>query len=157
MNALDKALDRGVNALDTTRNRCSPSSPTVPCSKASGSATERSQTVELQSGDWEEVTPPLSQAAVFRKDDAGKPEPCLLPPAALIEIIRVLTHGKHRYDRGPIPNWRMGTSDRYLNAAMRHCIALLQGQRIDPESGLHHAAHAASNLMFVCELMDGDE
>jgi hypothetical protein len=138
---------------DTTRNLRVACATTVAV-RTEECATDDSGTIDLVSGDWEEATPALSQAAVFRKDDAGKPEPCLLPPEALIEIIRVLTYGKARYDKGPMPNWRQGHWERYLNAALRHCICLMKGQTHDDESGLHHAAHAASNLMFVCELME---
>lgn len=143
---------------DTTRNLRIATADTVPV-RTSECATDISGTVHLQTGDWEEATPALSQTAVFRKNDAGKPEPCLLPPEALIEVIRVLTYGEHKYPKnGPKPNWRNGHYERYLNAAVRHCIAMMKGEYYDPESGLAHAAHAASNLLFCVELMPrGDE
>lgn len=140
---------------DTTRNLRIATADTVPV-RTSECATDISGTVHLQTGDWEEATPALSQTAVFRKDDKNKPDPCLLPPEGLVEVIRVLTYGRDKYDRGPKPNWRNGNWERYLSAAMRHCIALLKGEYSDPESGLSHAAHAASNLLFIVELMPKD-
>lgn len=86
-----------------------------------------------------------------RKDDAAKPRPSLLPLRALQEMLLVLEHGAVKYGDH---NWRRveGGRQRYLDAALRHALAYAGGERLDPESGRSHLAHAAVSLMFVLEL-----
>ena len=91
---------------------------------------------------------------VGQKDDERKPRTDLYPPGSLLEIARVLGHGADKYcDNGyrEVPD----ATRRYTAAALRHVLAFMQGERVDPESGLHHLAHAACSLMFVIE-MNGD-
>jgi len=85
-----------------------------------------------------------------RKFDGGKPEYGLLPPFALEETAKVLTFGAQKYERG---NWiRVPDSKRrYFDAMERHIWAWKKGEKIDPESGLHHLAHAMCCLMFLYE------
>lgn len=86
-----------------------------------------------------------------RKFDSGKAEYSLLPPYALDEVVKVLTMGAQKYDRG---NWRFVSDGerRYFDAAQRHLWAWYRGEVTDPESGLHHIAHAATNLLFLFEI-----
>lgn len=84
-----------------------------------------------------------------KKFDQGKPEYGLIPPIALEEIAKILTFGSIKYAPN---NWqRVKPKIRYFNAAMRHSWAWIRGERFDPESGMHHLAHAAISLMFLME------
>ena len=85
------------------------------------------------------------------KYDTDKPMMDLIPPIMEMEVSRVLTFGADKY--GP-DNWRKvpDLRRRYIAAAKRHINALQQGEERDPESGLHHAAHAVSCLMFIGEV-----
>lgn len=38
---------------------------------------------------------------------------------------------------------------RYLDALYRHLEAFRSGETLDPESSLHHLAHALTNLAFL--------
>jgi hypothetical protein len=85
-----------------------------------------------------------------RKFDGGKLEYGLLPPLALEETVKVLTFGAQKYERD---NWQKvpDANRRYFDALQRHVWAWKQGEQIDPESGIHHLAHAMCCLMFLYE------
>lgn len=83
-----------------------------------------------------------------RKDDVGKLRLSLLPAAPLIEVARVLEYGAKKYgDR----SWMYleNAQERYTDALMRHLFARQMGERFDPESKLLHAAHIATNGLFL--------
>lgn len=84
------------------------------------------------------------------KHDEGKPRFTLVPPNALEEVMLVLEHGAAKYGVG---NWQKveDSEHRYINAAVRHLLAYLQGQALDPESKRSHLAHAIASLMFVLD------
>lgn len=86
-----------------------------------------------------------------RKFDAGKTEYGLLPPFSLEEIAKVMTFGAQKYER---ENWRYVDDGkrRYFDAMQRHIWAWKRGEIYDPESGMHHLAHAGCCLMFLSEL-----
>ena len=75
----------------------------------------------------------------------------LLPWVATSLVVKVLTYGAKKY--AP-ENWRkvQDPQDRYFAAAMRHLVARRDGQKLDPESGLPHLAHAACCILFMLEL-----
>jgi len=85
------------------------------------------------------------------KFDESKPDYSLIPPFALDEFVKVLTHGKHKYDRD---NWKKleDGKNRYFAAMMRHSWALRRGEELDPDSGLHHTAHIMCCAAFLYEL-----
>ncbi len=85
------------------------------------------------------------------KHDAGKPRWGLLPTKALGAIVGVLTFGAQKYAPG---NWRRveKARDRYYDALLRHLTAWHEGEVTDPESGMHHLAHAGCCLLFLLEL-----
>ena len=84
------------------------------------------------------------------KFDQGKPSWSLLPQHTTREVVNVLTFGAAKYDR---ENWRKvpQLQLRYYDAAMRHIDAYRGGEQLDPESDLHHLAHAICCLMFMVE------
>ena len=85
-----------------------------------------------------------------RKFDGGKLEYGLLPPLALEETVKVLTFGAQKYERD---NWKKvpDSKRRYFDAMERHIWAWKKGEQMDPESGIHHLAHAMCCLMFLYE------
>ncbi len=86
-----------------------------------------------------------------RKDDEEKMRPLLLPVFGLYAVIAVLEYGAKKYEAD---GWRRvdNAESRYLNAAMRHLLSRLAGEKLDPESGLPHLAHAVCCLLFVLEV-----
>ena len=85
--------------------------------------------------------------SIGTKDDTGKPRYDLIPPDALDELVKGLTHGANKYgDR----NWEKGiVYGRIFGAAMRHLWAWWRGEEIDKDSGLHHLSLAASEVFFL--------
>ena len=65
-------------------------------------------------------------------------------------VAKVLTIGAKKYDRH---NWKKldDIENRYIAAAQRHMWALLKDESHDPETGVHHAAHAVCCMMFLLE------
>ncbi|TQE93800.1 MAG: hypothetical protein FKY71_18000 [Spiribacter salinus] len=74
----------------------------------------------------------------------------LIPPRAEREMAEVLTFGARKYGDG---NWQLveHPEEWYVAAAMRHINAYRDGEENDPETGLHHLAHAMCCLAFVVE------
>jgi hypothetical protein len=91
-----------------------------------------------------------NEATKGRKFDGGKLEYGLLPPLALEETVKVLTFGAQKYERD---NWQKvpDAKRRYFDALQSHVWSWKQGEQIDPESGIHHLAHAMCCLMFLYE------
>jgi hypothetical protein len=86
-----------------------------------------------------------------QKFDAGKDRWDLIQPRIVQEYVRVLTFGAKKYAPG---NWRLvdEAKARYFAATLRHVWAWWRGERNDPESGLHHLAHAICCLAFLAEV-----
>lgn len=83
------------------------------------------------------------------KYDGEKPRVDLLPVYPLLEEAKVLTYGAAKYNAR---NWEKGFDwSRAYGALLRHLFAFWQGEDIDPESGLHHLAHAKCELDFLFE------
>jgi len=92
---------------------------------------------------------------IGRKFDGGKPMYGLLPPKALRATVDVLTFGAQKYE---VDNWKYvdNSLSRYFDAAQRHLWDWKEGEQFDPESGMHHLAHAICCLMFLYEHDTGD-
>lgn len=90
------------------------------------------------------------------KHDQDKPRYDLLPPAAIEEMVKVLTFGAKKYAPD---NWRTvpDAKSRYTAALLRHTFAMLRGERRDPETGLHHSAHIMCCASFIAELDSSPE
>jgi hypothetical protein len=87
------------------------------------------------------------------KYDDGKLRAGLLPVRALVEVAKVVTFGAGKY--GP-NNWQnVRPLFRYFEAAQRHIWARAGGERLDPESGLPHLAHAACCILFMLSIEVG--
>lgn len=86
------------------------------------------------------------------KFDGEKVRAALLPGKALRLVAEVLTFGAQKYGDN---NWRkMKDLGRYRHAMVRHLLAVLEGEDVDPESGKRHMAHIATNALFLLELED---
>lgn len=85
------------------------------------------------------------------KYDADKSRLDLVQWPLVTGIGDVLAYGAKKYEAN---NWQhvANGDDRYFAAAMRHLIAYRSGEVLDPESGLNHLAHAATNLMFLLHI-----
>lgn len=86
-----------------------------------------------------------------QKFDTEKPRWDLVPWGAVSEVVKVLTCGAKKYGVDNwklVPDWRR----RYFAAACRHLISWTLGEKTDPETGLHHLAHAACCVLFCIEL-----
>lgn len=90
----------------------------------------------------------LVSSTAGRKDDQGKNRLDLIEPEFIEGVGEVLTFGAEKY--GP-NNWQNvdDAENRYYAAAMRHLLAWRKGEKIDPESGLNHLDHVATNIMFL--------
>jgi len=82
------------------------------------------------------------------KHDGEKPRMDLLPFEALEAVAEVLTYGARKYAPDA---WRTvdNAERRYLAALLRHLVAREKGEARDVESGLMHAAHMATNALFI--------
>lgn len=90
------------------------------------------------------------------KADYGKPQYRLIPPRGLAPIVAVLTYGAHKYAPD---NWKNvpQARERYADALLRHVFAWLEGEKLDPESGLHHLAHAGCCVLFLLHFEGAEE
>lgn len=83
----------------------------------------------------------------FMKNDNGKNMLSLIEPQFVVLLGEILTFGANKYAKN---NWKLCTDEsRYKDALLRHIYAYLNGEKIDPESGLSHLGHAAFGLMAL--------
>jgi len=90
-----------------------------------------------------------AMASAASKNDLvdGKPPLHLIAPDFLVAVARVLAYGARKYAAW---NWARGKElSRDYGAALRHMTAWWGGEDLDPESGLPHLAHAATDIMIV--------
>ena len=87
------------------------------------------------------------------RDNDTKPRITMVLEAtrAIEGIARVLEFGAKKYARR---NWMQGLKyTEIMDSQVRHQLALLRGENLDPESGLPHADHIACNALFLSEMM----
>lgn len=83
-------------------------------------------------------------------DPENKPMMSLVPRALILGCAKALTYGAKKYAAN---NWRRGMRwSGPADALLRHFTAWLEGEDIDPESGLSHLAHVAANLGFLMHM-----
>lgn len=92
-------------------------------------------------------------AAENPKESAGREKVSFggtFPAGALVPVARVFQVGAEKYGR---LNWRTAGIQvtTYESAVMRHLLALMDGQDVDPESGQSHWAHIAAGAMIVLD------
>ena len=82
------------------------------------------------------------------KADNGKPPITLLHRDFVEGTALAMAYGAQKYAEH---NWCKGIKYRRLiDAAMRHLIAINDGEDIDPESKLPHRYHACASLNMLC-------
>ena len=84
------------------------------------------------------------------KADAGKPRPTLVPVSLIEAVASIREYGVAKYHDPE--NWRKVEPQRYKDAAYRHWLAYIKGEKLDPESGLPHLHHCACNLAFLIDM-----
>ncbi len=83
------------------------------------------------------------------KHDNEKVPLDLLSPIALLATAKVMAVGAKKYSAH---NWRGGFKwSRLIGACMRHLLAYMAGEDLDPETGLPHIDHLACEVMFLQE------
>lgn len=89
------------------------------------------------------------------KFDNGKPRWSLLPFKALAEVVDVLTYGARKYAPD---NWKKvpDARTRYVDAALRHFTAYINGEKNDSETKMSHLAHAICCLLFLLAFDKGE-
>ena len=86
-----------------------------------------------------------------RKFDSDKVDLTLLPASFLRGTAEVLQFGASKYDRFNYLDLP-GAGQRYAAALLRHITSWMGGEDHDPETGLHHLAHASANLAILLSL-----
>ncbi len=81
------------------------------------------------------------------RKNQGKLKWSLVPQSALIPMVRVLEFGAQKY--APY-NWMKGLSiTETCESLKRHLDSFLEGEDIDPESGISHIGHIQCNALFL--------
>jgi hypothetical protein len=90
------------------------------------------------------------------KEQKGKYEPTLVYSSLIRAIAAVRRHGIEKYNHSE--DWRDVPIEDWFDALMRHSIALcLDGQTIDPDSGMPEAYMILGNLGYIIEKLYGAE
>ena len=83
------------------------------------------------------------------KEDKGKLQMSIVPPEIITAIAEVRRYGLQKY-ADPL-NWQRLDPSMLHEALLRHCVALWTDWTArDPESGLPHLWHLATNAAFLC-------
>lgn len=90
------------------------------------------------------------------KETAGKTPWRVFPFHEAEHVVRVFKNGADKYG-GPFTYRRGIPVEELAEAAIRHATAILNGERIDQESGELHAAHLSANgLMMISQSISED-
>lgn len=85
------------------------------------------------------------------KADQGKPHPSYVPVALIEGVMAVREHGNQKYHDPD--NWKQVEPGRYHQAMLRHTLAVWEDPfAVDPESGLLHLEHIATNVGFLLQM-----
>lgn len=101
----------------------------------------------------------IDQHAPGAKLDAGKLRPALVLggfASAVTAMVKVGSDGARKYtDNG----WKTVPAGkaRYEDALLRHLLAHLSGEVLDPESGSPHISHCMWNAAAIYELSKGNQ
>lgn len=121
--------------------------------------------ITLCAADWARVTGISANTITKRIRSGWDPEKAItkstgkdgdysLVPIALLKAVQsVRVYGVAKY--GNPDNWRCVEPERYHEALLRHVLACWQDPlAVDPESGLLHLEHAATNIAFLLQLWE---
>lgn len=88
------------------------------------------------------------------KDDIGVRKSPLrfVPPALSIFVAPAMANGAAKYGAY---NWRDKRIKYtvYLEAIQRHLLALMDGEDLAADSGIHHAAHIGANIAILADAL----
>jgi len=85
-----------------------------------------------------------------KKANSGKLQWLILPWTIFPAVIRVLMYGAKKYGK---ENWKLVDIKDYEEAFMRHWFEYIQDfNKVDPDTGESHLAHAMCCLMFIMYL-----
>lgn len=87
------------------------------------------------------------------KKGEGKTRWTALPFKQVEEVVKVLMFGDAKYSPG---NWKKLDPEPYKDAAMRHLVSYISGDRKDSESGFSHLAHLICCALFMMWFDDND-
>jgi hypothetical protein len=86
------------------------------------------------------------------KFDAGKTSFALIPWVAVKAVAQVLNYGAKKYAPR---NWELGMDwSRPYDGAVRHLTAWWEGEDKDPDTGMSHLWHCATNIFFLIAYED---
>lgn len=82
------------------------------------------------------------------KGDNGKLRWRLIPWQLMVDVVKVMDKGATKYGEH---NWTgvENAGPRYFDALMRHLMAWANGERDDPDDGLHHLAHVICCALII--------
>lgn len=104
-------------------------------------------------GAGKELKKALDELDQQAKADQGKPHPSYVPVALIEGVMAVREYGNQKYHDPD--NWKQVEPERYHQAMLRHILAAWNDPyKIDPESGLPHIAHVATNIAFLLEMKE---
>ena len=90
------------------------------------------------------------------KHDSGKLRLDLIHPAFIEQLGHAMTYGANKYSDDNYLNGEGLTYRRLYASLQRHLLEWYARRDIDPESGLPHLAHAASNIqMLISSIAEG--
>ncbi len=79
--------------------------------------------------------------------NAGKVDPSLVPPEAIMFAAEAFTSGLKKY---PAYNWAKGMEySKVYGSLQRHLLKWWSGEDLDQESKLNHIKHAIANLSIL--------
>jgi len=89
------------------------------------------------------------------RKNQGKPKlhKAMMMPEALKAMVDVIEFGEEKYTPARERGWLNYNVDDTMDSLLRHVTAMINGESHDPESGLHHAAHAQFNACVLVELL----
>ena len=80
------------------------------------------------------------------RHNEGKPKWSLVHYKSMEPMIRVLEWGAEHYG---VDNWKKGLDKKeILESMQRHLAALMDGEELDPQTGLPHMGHIQANAQF---------
>jgi hypothetical protein len=82
-----------------------------------------------------------------KKETKDKPDLSLIPYCVEAELARAMEYGAKKYGRY---NYTKGHDlSALVAAARRHLSKYMNGEDIDPESGVHHLGHSMANMLMM--------
>ena len=87
------------------------------------------------------------------KEIKGKEKLRLIPRKAMVAGARVREYGIDKYNGD---NYQQVPAIEFVDATLRHIYKYLEGQQIDPESGLPHLHHALCSMMLAVAVLKDD-